>query len=185
MAGPAMKGKAGREWREGNGCLVWLRLPSLCSTQKNNRSFRGHWAHGISCCAGPHVAHTLGWAAGAINAAAGVDETTRRDARPEAAELLGAPCRCAAFLPRFVRCIPIASTRPPTGACSPSDPFAIAWCSIALSSRGLCECERSLNQAAAPANFQWTDSSRFSVCVRPSKLLVPNPHVPVSALLDD
>ena len=45
----AMKGEAGREWREGNGCLVWLRLPSLCSTQKNNRSFRGHWAHGISC----------------------------------------------------------------------------------------------------------------------------------------
>ena len=72
---------------------------------------------------------------------------------------------------------------PPVRA--PFDHFAIGWCSIALSSRGLCECERSLNQAAAPANFQWTDSSRFSVCVRPSKLLVPNPHVPVSALLDD
>jgi hypothetical protein len=51
-----MKGKAGREWREGNGCLLWRRLPSLCSTQKNNRSFRGGGPHEVSSQALPDVA---------------------------------------------------------------------------------------------------------------------------------
>ena len=40
VEGLAIKGEAGREWREANGCLLCLRWPSFCPTQKNNRSFR-------------------------------------------------------------------------------------------------------------------------------------------------
>jgi len=75
--GLAIKGKAGREWREGNGCLLCLRLPSFCPTQRNNRSFR------VPTPSLPLPSRA--W------------PTSRR---AHGAQLLGAPCQCA-----MLRCI--------------------------------------------------------------------------------